>query len=259
MSDMKLDWVNEYNLLMFEELDSTSLEALRLAKAGVEGKYVIWAREQNAGKGQRGKSWLSPAGNLYMSILFCHEFELEKLSQLSFVVANALYDAITELAASNNIDCSDKLKLKWPNDIMVGDKKLAGILVEHVKFVKEKYIIIGIGLNCSVAPYIQDKQTTSLQEMGIKDIGPDVSLDLIINNFNKHIKDWKYEKTFKSIRKTWLERAYKLDEIITIDNGQQRLSGRFREIDIMGSIVLELSNGQMCHLSFGEVLPSSAK
>ena len=122
---MKLDWLKKYNLITFEEIDSTNSEALRIASSGVVGDFIILARIQTGGRGTKGRYWTSIAGNLHASILLESEFAPKKNSQLSFIIANAVYEAVNHLAKERNIKLN--MKLKWPNDVLIDGQKLAGI------------------------------------------------------------------------------------------------------------------------------------
>ena len=115
-----------YRLATHETLASTNAEALTLARGGERGPLWIVARQQTAGRGRRGNAWVSPPGNLYASLLLVDPAPAECAPELSFVAALALHDAILDRAPDLRAD----LALKWPNDILCGGAKLAGILIE---------------------------------------------------------------------------------------------------------------------------------
>ena len=114
-----------YQLITFETIDSTNEEAKRLAGSDAPEGTVVWAREQSAGRGRRGRAWVSGHGNLYCSILLrpdCHAF---KAMQLSFVAALAMADAVASVLPKGAfVNC------KWPNDVLVEGRKISGILLE---------------------------------------------------------------------------------------------------------------------------------
>ena len=133
-------------------IDSTNEEALRLARAGEPGGAVIWAREQSAGRGRRGRNWVSKAGNLYLSILLRPDAALADAAQLSFAAALAVKNALQRLAT--NGDGPPPLTLKWPNDVLMSGNKISGILLEGAaaansgpKGARTEYLVIGIGIN----------------------------------------------------------------------------------------------------------------
>jgi len=127
---MSLDWLKNYNLLVFQTVDSTNSEALRLANSGAIGNFVVVSNLQTGGRGSKGRLWKSIAGNLHASILLDSSVDCKKHPQLSFVIANAVFEALTKLAQEKKINLN--IQLKWPNDILVDGKKVGGILLESI-------------------------------------------------------------------------------------------------------------------------------
>lgn len=250
---MQFSWLEDYNLLIFETIDSTNSEALNLANSGTSGNFVVFSRKQTAGRGSKRKSWVSIEGNLHASILIETQVDPKKYPQLSFVIANAMYDSIAELAKSNKLDSVD-IALKWPNDVLIKDKKVAGILLESINVKGKNYIVIGFGVNIKVAPTELDCPATCLSDEGIKIDNPDEFLNILMNKFNKLYKQWIIDDNFIATRKNWMKRAYNLNKVITVDDGVRRISGMFKEIDFDGSMRLQLASGQMCNISSGDII-----
>src|SRR5262245_61818354 len=115
-----------WRLIALDRTGSTNQEALRLARSGEAGPLWITAVEQTAGRGRRGRSWHSPPGNHYASLLLTDPGPADRAPQLSFVAALALHDAVSALAPG----LSSRLRFKWPNDLLLDGAKVAGILVE---------------------------------------------------------------------------------------------------------------------------------
>src|SRR6266508_1059239 len=113
-------------LVAHEVLGSTNAEALSLARQGERGPLWITARRQTAGRGRRGRTWVSEPGNLYASLLLSDPSPLDRAPELSFVAALALRDALVETAPA----LASRLGFKWPNDVLGDAAKVAGILVE---------------------------------------------------------------------------------------------------------------------------------
>ena len=128
MTEKLLDWLSRYNLIMFDEIDSTNLEARRLIESGINDDFVIVASKQNNGKGRTGSNWVSEEGNLYLSIILRPYGKTHTFPQLSFITSLALYDTISALSRENNKSSLD-MKLKWPNDVLVNNHKISGILL----------------------------------------------------------------------------------------------------------------------------------
>ena len=134
-----------YKLCCLEQTDSTNADARRAAVQGAEHGLVITAETQSAGRGRRGRSWVSPAGeNLYFSLLLFPEFAQEKAQMLTLTAALAVAQAIREYG----IDA----RIKWPNDVVADGRKLCGILTELCATDTGFAVICGAGVNCLQQP-----------------------------------------------------------------------------------------------------------
>lgn len=248
---MKLDWLEKYSLITFDEIDSTNSEALRVANSGAIGDFVILSKVQTGGRGTKGRQWESLEGNLHASILLQTEFDLKKNSQLPFLVANAVFEAINHFAKERGIKLD--IKLKWPNDVLVDNKKLAGILLESVSLQDKNYVVIGIGMNIDKVPDI-DRKVICMKDFGFEFDSPNDFLNILMIKFEKLYAQWKSDNNFIKTRKDWMRRAYNLNKVIIVDDGLRRISGVFKEIDLDGSMRLQLAGGQYCNIAAGEVL-----
>lgn len=248
-----LAWLKKYNLLRFDEIDGTNAEALRLARAGVTGNYIIWAGSQTDGRGKNGKYWHSESGNLFVSLLISDigDEKIPFLPEASLVAALAVQSTVAWISRKNGRKSLD-VKLKWPNDVMVGDKKIAGILIESVTFKGINYLIVGVGINNKNSPSGLEKPPTSLAEEGVVIGDESEILSLFVNFFRKYFSIW-YQKGMMNIRRRWISHAYKLGKTITVDDGAERISGEFTDLDLQGNIQLTLSDGRIVSLSCGEV------
>lgn len=247
---MYLPWLKNYNLLIFDEIDSTNSEAIRLARSGLSGNFIIWAKSQSAGRGRYGKTWVSDPGNFFISLLLDDEITISRQPQISFISALALYEAINIIAKQKGgfVD----LLFKWPNDLLIKGEKAAGILLESVTISGKNYLIIGIGVNIDTKPNINIPVTT-LAENGLEIDNQGHLLNYFMGYFDKYLAEWK-KKGFVKFRKNWLKKAYRLNDVITIDDGNNRVSGIFNDIDFAGSIRIKLACGQIFTLSAGEIL-----
>src|SRR5262244_3040920 len=127
-------------LIAHEVLGSTNTEALQLARHGERGPLWVTAERQTAGRGRRGRAWISPVGNLYASLLLTEPAPSERWPQLSFVAALAIHDAVAGVAP----DCAARLAIKWPNDVLHAGRKLAGILIEGERGEAGEAVAVGI-------------------------------------------------------------------------------------------------------------------
>jgi BirA family biotin operon repressor/biotin-[acetyl-CoA-carboxylase] ligase len=246
---MQLKWFDHYNLLIFDELDSTNLEAKRLIQAGVTGNFVIWAECQTCGKGRYGRTWISPPGNLYLSIILDSDAFHEKQAELCFVTSLAVYDAIHAKALSEDLKLD--IALKWPNDVMVGGAKISGILLESIKTYNGYNLVIGIGLNVRHHPDNIERLVTSMYGLGMS-VDAGEMIDRVMSSFMYYYAIWK-DSGFKKIRNLWLQKAYNPYDVMTVSDGRRSVSGVFQGIDHSGAIMLKTESGEVHTLSTGEV------
>src|SRR5262249_12382012 len=147
-------------LIAHEVLGSTNAEALRLAREGGHGPLWVTAERQTAGRGRRGRAWISSTGNLHASLLLTEPTAAEHWPQLSFVAALAAHDAVVEAEA----DLNRLLGIKWPNDLLLAGAKLGGILIEGESGISA--VAVGIGVNCASHPTETDFPATDLAPAG---------------------------------------------------------------------------------------------
>ncbi len=240
-------WQEKYKLLVLDEIDSTNSEALRIARTCPSENYVIWAKNQTKSRGRNGKIWYSNLGNLHVSILLRHNINLAYIPQLSFIVSIAVYKTINSLASKSK----NSIQLKWPNDILVNAKKISGILLESISLNNNNYLVIGIGININTNPINIGQVATNLSNENIEIRSLEEMLNLLMINFEKYFAQWKKEG-FNKIRQYWLRRAYMLNKQITVNNGNSKVTGIFKNIDENGAIKIQLSSGDIITLLSAE-------
>ncbi len=253
MYPVSLAWLKKYNLLFFDEIDGTNAEAMRLARAGVTGNYIICAKKQTDGRGRNGKYWHSEEGNFFATLLLAdlEGVDPDRFPELSFVTALALHSTVSRLAKTYSEGHHD-VKLKWPNDVMVNGKKISGILLETSNFKGRNYLAIGVGINNISSPGSLEKPASCFLEEGIKIKDSGEILSLLVNYFQKYFTIW-LSRGMINIRRNWLANAYKLKEVVTVDDGVRRISGEFTDVDLNGNIRIKLAGGQIFSMSAGQV------
>ncbi|WP_347939420.1 biotin--[acetyl-CoA-carboxylase] ligase [Rickettsia oklahomensis] len=254
-------YIGKFKLIVFDEIDSTNSEAMRIVKSHkVDSNYAVLAKSQTKGRGRSSNNWQSRSGNLHVSLIIKPGKDLELLPQLSFVTALAVYDSMSyrDLIAgsSNYMDIVvkpryDSVKLKWPNDVLMNGRKIAGILLESIKVKDNYYIIIGIGINITYHPIDIDQPTTSLINENLPPIELHTLLKILIKNFEKYYQIWD-NNSFSFIRKKWLEHAYKLHENVSVKQQNDIVTGIFKEIDSTGRIILQLPSKKIISFSTAE-------
>ena len=230
----------------YEVLGSTNAEALARARAGGRGPLWITARSQLAGRGRRGSAWNSPPGNLYASLLLSEPSPQPLAPQLSFVAALALHDALCDCAAP----LGPRFKLKWPNDLLFGPDKLAGILIEG-ESESGFAVVVGFGVNCASHPPDTAFPATDLRDAGAL-VAPEALFAALAAAMQRRLGQWQSGEGFAAIRADWLARAAGLGEDIRVRLSERELTGRFRGLDEAGRLQLEQPNG-LVSVTAGEV------
>lgn len=239
-----------YNLIALESVGSTNEEAKRLAALGEDEApdgTLVWALEQSAGRGRRGREWVSPKGNLYTSLILRPDVPLNRMPELSFVAALAVYDALGSLSEPGH-----QVHLKWPNDVLLNEKKIAGLLLESEGSGGgvSDWIVLGMGLNVSWHPEGTDFPATSLRfEQWPTTV--EQALEAYARSFLGWAGRW-LDEGFDPIRRNWLWRAMGQGNEIEVRLGKETLHGVFKDLDESGALVLDCG-GEVRHISAGDV------
>jgi BirA family biotin operon repressor/biotin-[acetyl-CoA-carboxylase] ligase len=237
-----------YRLIQLDETGSTNADALAAAQRGEPGGLWIAARRQTAGKGSRGRSWSSLAGNLLASLLLDDPSEARNLPELTFVASLAVHAAIAGLSAGRRAD----IRTKWPNDILVGGRKVSGILLESHHAAGRQAVIIGIGVNCAAHPVETLHPATSLAQEGIT-VDADAMLGALAHHFARYLQLWDRGNGFAAIRAAWLAHAAGLGERIVVRMPQGEYCGVFADIAADGNLVLLPDGGGEMRISTADI------
>lgn len=236
-----------FDLQTFTSIDSTNKEAMRKIEAGAGNGLWITATSQTGGRGRGGREWVSGPGNLYCSLIFEVGESVEKSAQLSFVTSLAVRDTIGKFLDIDNIRC------KWPNDVLVKDKKISGILLETCspKANDRNFIIIGIGINITHHPDVTLYQATHINENTEDNFCHADVFYVLSEKMAYWLKIWQNEG-FKAIRKSWLESSKGLGDMITVRLPSKELVGRFVDLDSNGALKLDI-DGEIKIIHSGDV------
>jgi BirA family biotin operon repressor/biotin-[acetyl-CoA-carboxylase] ligase len=234
----RLDSVHRgWPIVRLGAVDSTNEEARRRALTGDTNRLWILAEEQTAGRGRRGRGWISPMGNLHASALMIDPCPRAVAAQLGFVAGVALARAASDLGVTD-------VGLKWPNDLMSHDAKCAGILIEgFVVGSGGTACVVGIGVNCAHAPEGLGYATSCLTRAGGQAVAPVELFERLIERFDDALDQWRAGQGFDRIRAAWLDYAVGLGERIAIQNGAGRREGVFEGIDATGRLLIHSEQG----------------
>jgi BirA family biotin operon repressor/biotin-[acetyl-CoA-carboxylase] ligase len=239
-----------FRLVAHDVVGSTNSEALAAARAGDRGPLWVAAAEQTAGRGRRGREWVSAPGNLYASLLLFDPAPPETAPQLAFVAGLAVYDAIVERAR----DLAGSLALKWPNDVLHAHKKLAGILIESEIAEGKLAVAVGIGVNCSRHPAQASFPATDIGEAGGK-VSPESLLFALSHCMMKRLDQWNRGTGFRTIRADWLNCATGLGGEIAVRLPGREITGTFEGLDDAGHLLLRGVDRKLQTITAGDIFP----
>lgn len=195
------------------------------------------ADEQTGGRGRLGRGWASPPGNLYASLALIDPAPVAAAPQLGFVAGVALHEALSRLTGP----LAGRLAIKWPNDLLLGGAKLAGILVDGTTLPDGRLAaVIGMGVNLASHPGNTPYAATDLRETGLR---PADVLPVLAGTMADMLALWDEGRGFPRICEIWLGRAHALGRNITVNTGKITRQGIFRSLDAHGRLMLETEQG----------------
>ncbi|HTY80459.1 MAG TPA: biotin--[acetyl-CoA-carboxylase] ligase [Candidatus Bathyarchaeia archaeon] len=244
-----------HQLFLFHEVESTNATLSRLARSGAAEGTVVLAERQTAGRGRLGQPWFSPAGvNLYLSVLFRGALSLDAAPIFSFIAGLALTDAVRATGAVAAI--------KWPNDVLVGGRKIGGARIECAAQGKDvDYLIVGIGVNLNVeldalaaALGPAAAHATSLRAA----IGREVHRDAFAADYLNALDEWarRYRREGpEPILTTWRERDILTGRQVEVRGGDQPFVGRVAGVDPHGRLIVQDAVGDRRPVTVEEIRP----
>jgi BirA family transcriptional regulator, biotin operon repressor / biotin---[acetyl-CoA-carboxylase] ligase len=246
-----------YRLAAFDQIGSTNAEALLRARDGEVGPMWFVTSEQTAGRGRRHRAWIAPRGNLASSILEVIEISPSVAATLGFAAGLALETALQKVSVEASLRSagSDHMKfaLKWPNDVLAGRQKLAGILLEAEAVGDNRLaVVVGIGTNVVAAPEGTPTPATSLAALGVQ-IGAEELFAALSDAWTEFRGIWDNGRGFGDIRKRWLERAAGLGERVAVQTGNSVIEGTFDTLDETGCMIVRAADGRRLPVTAGDV------
>jgi len=237
---------------VYETIDSTNAECTRLSKEGAIHGTVIVADMQTAGRGRRGRSWESPAGdNLYFSLLLKPELVPEKAPMLTLVMAVAVARAINQITGQN-------ADIKWPNDLVMQGRKVCGILTEmRMEQTCIDHVVIGVGINVrdrSFSEELKDKATSLEAVCNMEEpISRKELLEAVLKAFEDLYDDFVAAGDLTALQDTYNSLLVNRNREVTVLDPQGNYNGIARGITSTGELIVELPDGTYKEVFAGEV------
>jgi BirA family biotin operon repressor/biotin-[acetyl-CoA-carboxylase] ligase len=219
-----------WRLECFSALASTSDFCIARAKDGEPEGFAVLAETQTAGRGSRGRHWDSAPGNLFLSVLLRPAVTPAQNSVFPLLAGVAVAEAVQKF-----LPPGQEPMLKWPNDIMLGDAKLAGLLIDAAP---HDWLVIGIGVNLRHAPKIPGRVTTSI---GPAAPAPKLAAEAILQRLSVWLERFDWDGP-APIHAAWLAAAHPIGTEIQVRGMQATASGRFAGLSPSGELLLEVDN-----------------
>lgn len=238
-----------YILYEYPIVESTNDVAKKLLEEGAGEGTVVRADRQTAGRGRRGREWISESGNLYCSFILKPRCPLSQVNQLSFVIALAVGETILSF-----LSMPESLSYKWPNDLLINKEKVGGILIETESSGGQQVesCVVGIGVNLQSSPSNMAYPVTSLKQHAKVTPIVEVLFSELLNQIKTFYHIWKQEG-FEPIREKWLQRAYSLGEDIYILVGENKIHGKFIGLDSSGGLLIKREDNRVQTLLSAEI------
>jgi BirA family transcriptional regulator, biotin operon repressor / biotin---[acetyl-CoA-carboxylase] ligase len=232
----------------FDSVDSTMIRAAALADAGCESRTVVVAEEQTAGQGRHGRSWHSEKGaGLYISQVFRLTFCPDTLPVVTLALGLATAEAIGQIAG---IECD----LRWPNDVLIGAKKCAGILVQ----LHDGVLIVGVGINVNHASFPPELagMATSLRLATGREFSREALLEKLIAAIEDHLRTLQREGKEAILSTFARSSSYVNGRCVTVDLGDNVIEGTTDGLDSQGFLFLRQNDGRRTIIFAGGVRPA---
>jgi BirA family biotin operon repressor/biotin-[acetyl-CoA-carboxylase] ligase len=227
-----------YELVMHDSIDSAASEARRLALSGADEGTLVWVKEQTAGRGRFDHQWFSEPGNLHCAIILRPDEPMAVAGQINYVAAVSLATAIAGLVTPMT-----ELRYRWPNDLLLNNLKMAGILLDScvVNNGNVESLVLGVNVNVKSHPKDLDDSAANMHADGFSKSTDAELLESFSRNFLSWINRWA-EEGFGPIGKAWIQRANGIGQPIELQLAKEVVSGEFVELDSEGALVVKLAD-----------------
>jgi len=235
----------------FQIIDSTNSKAYELALRGAKEGELVIAESQEKGKGRLGRHWFSPSFlNLYLSLILRPKIPPQQASLITLMAAVATADAIQKFTGLLP-------SIKWPNDILLKDRKVAGLLNEiHSEMDRVHFIILGIGVNLNVDTKMFPKEVRTMATSLKEETGHSISRKTFLQFLLRELEGWYtifLKEGATAILKAWRARAQIKGRQVKVHSFGETLVGIAVDVDSDGALMLETSQGERKRVIAGDV------
>jgi BirA family transcriptional regulator, biotin operon repressor / biotin---[acetyl-CoA-carboxylase] ligase len=232
----------EERVYYFPEIDSTMTAARTLARSGCPAFTVVVAECQTLGRGRLKRTWHSMEGGLYFTLVLRPALRPEDSGQINFLASVTLATVLREY-------CGIDAGVKWPNDILVGNRKIAGMLSEQeTDGAQVHYVNIGIGLNVNNDPSPVEPSAVSLKELVGKPVLRAPLLNLFLDELERNLEKMSWEETLWA----WRKMTVTLNRRVKIATARETVEGIAKDIDGTGALILQLADGSQKKIVYGD-------
>ena len=237
-------------IIYYEQLDSTNTEIARLAMQGAEHGTVVVAELQTAGRGRKGRSWESPAGeNIYMSVLLRPDFVPDKAPMLTLVMAYSVAWVIQELGFP-------EVQIKWPNDLVLSGKKICGILTEmQLKGPEIDYVVVGVGINVNTPKFpseLEDKATSLFLESGRKFERESIA-ENIVDKFERAYRQFGDVQDLSFLQEAYNSMLVNVGKEVRVLEPGNEYTAYAKGVNSRGELIVRTPDGEEKEIYAGEV------
>jgi len=242
-----------WRVMPFDSLDSTNAALKRIVEleGDVHEGLMVWAATQTAGRGRANRAWVSPRGNVYVSILVAAPDDLSHAPEVGFVAAVAVRESILDLPRHNAPP--PKISCKWPNDVLIESHKVSGILPEMVSDDSNRnWIVVGIGINLNAVELDPAAYPPTALALHNIDTTPAHMLTVLTRALFKWLARWR-EGGFDVIRKEWMDCGPEIGAVVAVGLPEGAVSGGFLGLDEDGALLIDTRKGKR-RIMAGDVL-----
>ena len=258
-SRLKTNWIGQ-SLYYYDSIDSTNVQAKRLAEEGAPDGSLVVADQQTAGRGRRGRGWISPAGaNLYFTLLLRPRIAPDKASMLTLVMAMAVARGIQSRMGDGRSPGGQNASvgIKWPNDIVIMGRKACGILTELSLSVEQgtiDYLVIGVGINVKRQTFSEELQghAIALEEV-LDEVSRSELLNAVLTAFEGYYEEFLATGDLTRLQKDYNELMVNLGQQVRVLDPKGEYEGIAKGIRNTGELLVEIQGGETRAVYAGEV------